>query len=680
MTSSPVGKCRGLQSHHSASPGRYAVLAAIAFLVFSEAAFAASTFFNTGTADYSIDVRLNPGSHTLDAKEILVWHNSSARSTDSLCFHLYPNAFRSDNTTFMTESGRAIPSRARGWIDIRSFTDMRSNEDLTGRIRYVSPDDGNLHDSTVMAVQLPGPVRAGDSITVSIVFRERLPEAVSGTGWTQGQEFYLVANWFPKIGVFRDGTWNCHQAHAFGGSFSDFGAYDIKINVPMQYAVGATGVQIGKSMKPNGSMTYHFAADSVNDFAWTASPDLITKSRTYSLPGLPTTKVVLLLQREHRSQANAYFAAVDSAMKYFGQWYGAYPYPVLTVVDPPRAMRPGALQAGNCCTEAYPSLVIAGTSVYKLKGDYSTEAAIVSGIGYQYWSGIVAGNGFEDPWLGNGLNAYSTGEVLQKAYGPAVSVFRLGGAYPVYMYPLATFAGVPVAAIAGKVRIEQPYEELPLYLHYAKTDAITAGAAGSLNEGAYTTIASNKPDLVLRTLEGVVGKSMMRKILRTYFEEYRFRHPTGRDFQAVCGQVAGRKLNWFFNQLVYGTGTVDFAVSSIDYYRVTDLSTGASSYVTKVVVARNGEVKMPVDLRLSLSDGSVEDTVWSGQDRRQAFTFRSGARPEYAVLDPSNKIPLDTDYANNSRRAEAFLPPVIKWIGRMVNYFQNMLLNIGVLA
>ena len=667
------------------------VLVYLTFLISLHGVSQASpAFTGNRVANYSIDVRLNTQSHSLDAREILDWHNTSSQNAGALYFHLYPNAFKSDNTTYMSESGRALPTRARGWIDVLKLTDMRTKDDLTGQISYVQPDDGDPRDSTVMVVQLPEPVGPGDSIDVSIDFNEQLPEAFSGSGWTPGSKFYFVAQWFPKIGVFQNGVWNCHQFHAFAGFFADFGTYDVKINVPAHYTVGATGVKVGESTNADGSLAYHFLADSVHDFAWTASPDFLKMTRVFRYPGLPLTKVVLLLQPGHRSQADRFFAAVDTAMKYFGIWYGPYPYPVLTVVDPPRTAHVGGMSAGGGCAfrhkdggqvgAEYPALITAGTSDYTLKDYLSPEAVTINEFGRQYWNGMVAGNGSEDAWLDEGLNSYSTGKVLEKAYGANTSVYEIGGVYPVYMYAVASFLGVPVAALIGKVWIIEPYNRLPLYLQYAKTDAISEYGYKALDYGAYRTIAYNKPELVLRTLEGVLGSSVMEKVMRTYFEEYRFKHPTAADFRRVCEKVSGKDLGWFFSEFIDGTGTVDFAVRSIDYYRETDLSSGASTYITSVTVSRNGEIKMPVDLRLSLVDGTTVDTLWSGQSRWQTFSFRTGVPPEYAVLDPSNKIPIDTDFANNSLRVHPFLTPVLKWVGKIFNYFQNMLLNVGVLA
>lgn len=635
-------------------------------------------------ANYKMQVRLNPQTHSIDGRETLNWHDESDQSVSELYFHLYNNAYKSERTTFMREKAQKISPSERGWIDILRIVDLKTQSDLTSAIKYVQPDDGDLHDSTVIVVRLDKPIAPHDSAELMIDFHEQLPQAIcrkgsfgTRSGWSPGREFYFVAQWFPKIGVLENGQWNCHQFHGFTEFFADFGVYDVEINVPLQYAVGASGEQVGEDMNPDGTMTYHYIAADVHDFAWTASPDFLTRTRIFpesgrdKYPGFPGTKVILLLQPEHRGQEDRYFAAVDTAIKYFGLWYGPYPYSEITVVDPPRNTGVGGME--------YPTLITAGTEDYTLKDFLSPEVVTIHGVGHQYWYGMVANNEFEEAWLDEGLDSYSTGKVLEQAFGANTSVFRIAGVYPVYLYPIWSIEGVPVAAIIGKVWIHEPYNRLPLYLEYAKADAISEFGYKAFDYGAYRMIAYNKPELVLRTLEGVLGSDVMQKAMRTYFEEYKFRHPTAEDFERVCEQVSGKNLNWFFSQLVYGTDVVDFAVKSIDYYKETNLNTGASSYVTRVIVGRNGEVKMPVDLRLALEDGGAVDTVWDGQNRWQTFEFSTNSAPKYAVLDPWNKIPIDINYSDNSLLVDDFLLPVIKWAHRIFFYFQNMLLNAGVL-
>ncbi len=639
---------------------------------------ALSQTLSSRIANYKMIVRLNPSTHSIDGRETLTWHNESDKSVGELYFHLYNNAYKSDRTTFMRERTQTIAPWERGWIDILRIMNLKVQSDLTSAIKYAQPDDDNPHDSTVIVVGLDKPIAPHDSAELMIDFREHLPQAIWRSGWSPEREFYFVSQWFPKIGVFENGRWICHQCHGFTGFFADFGVYDVQINVPLQYTVGASGVRVGEDMNPDGSMTYHYVAQDVHDFAWTASPHFLTRTAVFpdsSPDGYPEpreTKITLLLQPEHSGQEDRYFAAVDTAIKYFGSWYGPYPYPEITIVDPPRNTGVGGME--------YPMLITAGTADYTLKDFLSPEAATIHEFGHQYWYGMVANDEVEEAWLDGGLDSYSTGTILEQAYGANTSVFRIAGVYPVYLYPIWSIGGVPVAAIIGRVWIHDPYNRLPLYLKYAKTDAVSEIGYEASDRGVYRTIAYDKPELVLRTLEGLIGSDIMQKTMRTYFEEYKFKHPTAGDFEKVCEQVSGKNLDWFFSEFIHGTDVVDFAVSSIDYYEETNLNTGTSSYVTKVVVARHGEVKMTVDLRLATEDGGAIDTVWDGQDRSRTFEFRTSSPPTYAVLDPWNKIPIDINYSDNSLLVNDFFLPVVKWAHRILNYFQNMLLNVGVIV
>jgi hypothetical protein len=131
-------------------------------------------------------------------------------------------------------------------------------------------------------------------------------------------------------------------------------------------------------------------------------------------------------------------------------------------------------------------------------------------------------------------------------------------------------------------------------------------------------------------------------------------------------------------------GRVDFAVKSIDFYKETNLNTGASSYFTEVMVTRSGEAKAAVDLRLGLDDGTVVDTSWSDSGgaaaAQRTFEFKTDSPPEYAQLDPWNKVPNDSNYSNNSLTVNDFLLPVVKWVNRIFDFFQNILLSTGVLV
>ncbi|HUI31414.1 MAG TPA: hypothetical protein VLX91_14480 [Candidatus Acidoferrales bacterium] len=129
-------------------------------------------------------------------------------------------------------------------------------------------------------------------------------------------------------------------------------------------------------------------------------------------------------------------------------------------------------------------------------------------------------------------------------------------------------------------------------------------------------------------------------------------------------------------------GKMDFAVKSINFYKETNLNTSASFYFTRVSVTRSGETRASVDLRLGLEDGTVIDTSWadSAGESSSVFEFKTGSPPEYAQLDPWDKIPNDSNYSNNSLMVEDFLLPVIKWINRVFDFVQNILLSAGAIV
>ena len=93
------------------------------------------------------------------------------------------------------------------------------------------------------------------------------------------------AQWFPKIGVFEDTGWNCHQFHAATEFFSDFGIYDVRLTVPSGWIVGATGIERARRDEGDRTTTHHYYAEDVHDFAWTTSPDYVERVERFGARG-----------------------------------------------------------------------------------------------------------------------------------------------------------------------------------------------------------------------------------------------------------------------------------------------------------------------------------------------------------------------------------------------------------
>src|SRR6185437_15347353 len=164
---------------------------------------------------------------------------------------------------------------------------------------FIHPDDNNAQDQTVFQVNLPKPIAPGASVTFRINFVDVMPEVVERTGYKR--DFYMAGQWFPKVGVWWHGAWNCHQFHATTEFFADFGVFDVKLTVSANEVVGAPGLQTASIDNPNGTKTLSFHAEDVHDFAWTADPAYKVFEDTYNGSAGPV-KIRTLMQPANAAQ------------------------------------------------------------------------------------------------------------------------------------------------------------------------------------------------------------------------------------------------------------------------------------------------------------------------------------------------------------------------------------------
>ena len=616
---------------------------------------------------YRIEAKLVPQERAVQGHEELTWRNASPDEIRELRFHLYMNAFRDRNSTWVREGGREVDRLERnGWgsIAVKRLA-IAGGADLTQAIRFIHPDDDNALDRTVISVALPAPVAPGGSIALDIDFSTRLPHVVERAGYHG--DFYLVAQWFPKIGVWQAGHWNCHQYHAWSEFFADFGRYDVSIDVPSEYVVGATGVNVSRAAG-GARTTYRFVQADVHDFAWTASPRFLRAERLFdparevtardissaaALLGIPESdlrlkpvRMILLIQPENASQIDRHFKALSTAIKYFGLWYGAYPYETVTLVDPPY----GGMEAGGM---EYPTFIAGGTSWLLSAHEQRPEVVIVHEFGHQYWYGMVGSNEFEESWLDEGFTTYSSEKILGLVYGPEPVPFRPLG------IPLASALRFPLVGYDSLDRMG--------YLEDPKLDDVVRNAWQYYNRSSYGVNSYERANIVLRTLENLLGKPLMARVLRTYFERWRYRHPTTLDFAAIVSEVTGRDMRWFFDRCVFSSNVLDYAVSEIR----------SGKNESTVRLRRLGEVILPVELRVRFADGAVIDRQWDGQYRWTEFKFTRPAPIESAEIDPDHKILLDANFANNSRTRSLQAAPLAKWTENLLHWAEQWLLTVG---
>jgi len=591
--------------------------------------------------DYHIKAKLIPEEKSVLGEEELTWLNDSDKHISELQFHLYLNAFKNSRSTLMKER-RGIPrqlkSNVRNWgyIEIDKIQ-VKDGPDLTSSIEYIQPDDNNKDDQTVVRVTLPEPVPPRGKITLHLDFYSKLPRVVARTGYFK--DFYFVAQWFPKIGVLWKGEWNCHQYHANSEFFANFGVYTVDITVPDGFVVGATGKRIDAVRNGDDTITYSHYQEDVHDFAWTACPDFIEYKESYSLENPPVnTEIILLIHRSHRNQKERYLSSLKNAIEFYSQNYGAYPYPTITLVDPPL----GGFGAGGM---EYPTLFTSIALSWMPKGVYMTEMVTIHEFGHGYWYGIIGSNEFEEAWLDEGINSYSEIKAMQKYYGEDSSMFN--------------FHDVKISDLVfHRLRV----------IASSRLDPILKNSWEYFNGATYGINVYSKAAFMLLTLENYLGEDVMSEIMKTFYEKWKFKHPTSQDFIAVAEEISGQDLSWFFDQFLHSPDKLDYAIGRLRSWEIEkpegilegeqgifeesqkeEVPEQEKMYQNEVVVVRKGELIFPQEILITFEEGEEIREEWDGKERWKRFVYTRPYQLKSAQVDPDNKVLLDDNFLNNSR-------------------------------
>ncbi|WP_435923309.1 M1 family metallopeptidase [Paenibacillus sp. DYY-L-2] len=569
-------------------------------------------------SEYHIQVKLNENEGTLTATETLTWTHPGKKAVNELYLHLYPNAFASANTTFMKESGGKLRNDAMpkdGWGSME-LTEIRTTDgiSLLHRLQYVQPDDGNSHDRTLAKVRLPVTVGGGESVTLKIKFTVKLPKIFARMG-TAG-DFVMAGQWFPKVSVYEPvGTrgrktegWNLHQYHGNSEFYSDFGIYSVNIDVPESYTVAATGFQTKPAARKDGRKTVQFYADDVHDFAWSASPDFIYAEEPFSSTEVPGVRIKLYLDPAHKDLKERYFYAAKVALANFSKWYGKYPYSTLSVVVPPgNGNGAGGME--------YPTLVTSFGATSEAPGYDELERTVIHEIGHQFFYGMIASNEFEEAWLDEAFTSYAEDKLMEQEFG------------------IASNLPVQAALISSPASLTQP--------------AWKYGSGDTYAKNAYY-----RGKLVLMDIERQVGSKTMKRILYTYSQKYRFRHPTTADFQRVVEQVSGRSWKSYFNQYVYGGKMTDYSVDRVSVAQIESKNGADPLYESTVQLSRQGGTAAKVPILFHFKDGNTIQKNWNGNGERIQMTLQYKEPLDWVQIDPDYTLVLENKHINNYIKAE----------------------------
>ncbi len=374
---------------------------------------------------YDFKVRMDTKDHALSGEAIITYKNNSPDTLDRIYLHLYPNAFKNENSTFAKEAsrryyGRSITPENNGYIDILEFRITRKNANISA---IDAPIVAYRVDDTILESKLPEVLPPGEELQLYVKFYEKVPTLIVRGGRRGNQ--YDFGQWYPKLVVYDQNGWHPDQYHANGEFYGEFGTFDVAITLPYSYIVCGTGVpvegdpgwswvevdtslsdeqwkdrhkeqlkDIEKLGEESKERTVKFHAEQVHDFAWAACPDFVYERGEWN--GIP----IHVLYRSHAKDGWSKKVAQRGArvLEWLSTKFGMYPYPQLTIMH--------GLMGGGM---EYPMLVM---------NSGPWEGLISHEVGHIYFYGMLASDELAEAWMDEGGTTYQEFWYQHAKFGP----------------------------------------------------------------------------------------------------------------------------------------------------------------------------------------------------------------------------------------------------------------------
>jgi hypothetical protein len=506
-------------------------------LISSFKTFAQTSYWQQKT-DYVIDVTLNDKTHSLNGFLELTYTNNSPDKLTTIPFHLWPNAYKNENTAFAKQLFRDVDGQRR-WKAMKDKGSMDSLKFKVNNTDAVYEKDPLNID--IITLKLPSPLQPGEQIKITTPFKVKLPTYSSRMGHS-GQS-YMICQWYPKPAVYDAKGWHPMPYLDQGEFYSEFGTFKVNITLPAAYVVGASGVlqngteleiykRIGSANNAAVSLTKYtptatgvktlsYVGENMHDFAWFADKNFIIK---YDTLQLSSGKVIDAFAYHHAAGNKNWKNSIDyieSAVRHYSSWIGEYPYPVVAAVEGPVNEMSGGME--------YPTITLITSPD---ANEEMLDAVITHEVGHNWFYGILGSNERAHAWMDEGLNTYYQFRYEAEKYK---SNTLFGDAIPqdVRQQPLDEFLALIYTTLG-----QMPMEE-----------AIDTHAASFKDKDQYAMVEYLKTSIWMYMMELGIGKQNLEKGMQDYFNEWKFKHPYPEDLKAALEKSTKKNLTEYFDIL-----------------------------------------------------------------------------------------------------------------------------------
>ena len=579
---------------------------------------------------YEIAARLDEPSGILRGTERIEYRNNSPDTLTTFSLHLHLNAFRPGSRWADADSAEGI----------RRFNDLRDPDfgfNHVAGVRIMGAPAEPIYpfapDSTVVRFTLPHALGPGQTMTVELEWDAR-PSTLPRRQGRRGRRFDF-AQWYPQVVVYDRRGWNEHPLYPAGEFYGEFGRFTVDLDVPEDQVIGATGVPVcgdpgwdRANRNPSRPVDYRrdyygtagasasacdgaepgrkrvrWQAEQTHHFALSLNPE-------YRYEGGRLNDVavhVLYTPGDEATWGNGVaLERTERALAWLDRLFGPFGWPQLTNLH--------RIEGGG--TE-FPMMVMTGGP---------DQGLIVHEVGHNYVQGLLANNEWREGWLDEGFTTFQS-TWFWEVMGRPTTYYRNEG-------------NVLMLDLEGES--EPPSRPAEDYRDFA----------------SYNVAINTRGELFFHQLRGIVGDQMMLRILRTFYQRWRYHHVDELAFRETAEQVSGRDLSTFFAQWLHTTELYDYAVGKVETRRAP--GEGEPAWVTRVEVRRKAPGVYPVDVAV-YAEGDTALATAEGQAPKEWVEVLTVGKPRMVEIDPAVRS-HDWNMVNNRKRlgwniADALGPP-----------------------
>lgn len=566
--------------------------------------------------NYNISVALDDQHHFLHGSVEIEYVNNSPDELEFLYFHLWPNAYKNNETALAKQqfqiNGKSKLFKLdsnRGYIDSLDFS-------VNGEQVLWEYDIGHID---ICSITLKEPLKPGQQINIRTPFRVKLPRGgISRLGHVD--QSYQVTQWYPKPAVYDNRGWHQMPYLDKGEFYSEFGTFHVKITLPEDYTIAAsgnlrtlseikrldqlagqnkqvTGDTHSRETSQNQLKTLEYVMVNAHDFAWFADKNYVVDKDSVQLPNsgkFVTTWAFYVPEQEGLWKKSTHY--INDAVRFYSEKVGDYPYKQCTAVA-------GPLGSGGGME--YPGITIIGDT----RDSISLNQVIMHEVGHNWFYAVIGSNERMFPFLDEGINTHYEMQYMLSRY-PDLKLHE--------------FAGIP-SSFASFLNIDsQPYY-LYYYLPYEIPAKMNFDQSNLLHSDEYTmynyfAIVYLKSAFVLNYLKAWVGEANLDKAMHHYYKKWKFRHPYPDDFRKSVEESLDKNIDWFYEQLLPTTRKVDYKIKKVN---------GDSAFIVN-----SGNIQSPFLLE-GMKDGNTEFSEWYEPISNDDWVKIPTNQIDKLVVDPS---------------------------------------------